>query len=82
MSGGIASDVKTDISRRETFLNVDFERVWEVRRVSGQNAIRKSFRLAYAPDGLGMRYWDIRVTLSPNSGLEFVSLAYRVPAPF
>lgn len=80
-SGSIASYEQTTISPREAFLQVPFDRVWKLERVSSTGA-GSTYRLAYAPDGLGQRYWNIDVRLGTGGALEEVTLTYIPPAPF
>lgn len=80
-SGSIASYEQTTISPREAFLQVPFDEVWKVDRVTSTGA-GSTYRLAYAPDGLGQRYWNIEVRLSGSGTLEEVTLTYIAPAPF
>lgn len=82
MAGSIASYEQANIPPREIFLGVDFGSVWRIECISDQPATRQSFRLSYAPDGPGARYWDIRVTLRSDSEIDSVFLQYRVPPPF
>ena len=80
-SGSIASYEETTIAPREAFLQVPFDEVWKVDRVTNTRA-GPTYRLAYAPKGLGQRYWDIDVRLSGTGKLEEVTLTYIPPAPF
>lgn len=80
-SGSIASDEETTISPREAFLQVRFDEVWKVDWVTNARA-GPNYRLAYPPDGLGQRYWDIDVRLSGSGKIEEVTLTYIPPAPF
>lgn len=80
-SGSIASYKQTTISPREAFLQVPFDEVWTVDRVTSTGA-GSTYRLAYAPDGLGQRYWNIEVRLGANGTVEEVTLTYIPPAPF
>ena len=82
MSGSIASYDKTKTPPREAFLAVPFDKVWQIRRIETKDTPWQSFRLAYAPNGLGQLYWDIEVVLGSTGNLERVSMMYRPPAPF
>jgi len=80
-SGSIASYEQTTISPREAFLRVPFDEVWKVDRVTS-TGVGSTFRLAYAPEGLGQRYWNIEVRISGSGKLEEVTLTFIPPAPF
>lgn len=80
-SGSIASYEQTTISPLEAFMRVPFNEVWKVDRVTSTGA-GSAYRLAYAPDGLGQRYWNIEVRLGASGTLEEVTLTYIPPAPF
>lgn len=82
LAGSIASYEKTKVSPRDAFLQLPFSRVWNVERVRSDNKLAQPYRLAYAPDGLGKRYWDIEVILNINADIDRVTMTYRPPAPF
>jgi hypothetical protein len=64
LSGAMASEQMAKVPPRDAFLLIQFERVWRVERLPGDNALWQSYRLAYAPKGIGQLYWDIEVALS------------------
>ncbi len=80
-SDSLASYEQSTISPREAFLQVPFHEVWKVDRLTSTGA-GSTYRLAYAPEGLGQRYWNIEVRLGANEMLEEVTLTYIAPAPF
>lgn len=82
LAGSIASYEKSKVSPRDAFLQVPFKSVWNVERVRSDNELWQPYRLAYAPEGLGKRYWDIEVVLGINGNIERVSMTYKPPAPF
>jgi hypothetical protein len=82
LAGSIASYDKTKVSPRNAFLGVAFSSVWEVKRVRADNELWQPYKLAYAPDGLGKRYWDIEIMLSFEGKIERVTMTYKPPASF
>ena len=82
LAGSIASYEKSKVPPREAFLQVSFTSVWNVERVRSDNKLWQPYRLAYAPEGLGKRYWDIEVVLGISGNIERVSMTYKPPAPF
>jgi len=82
LAGSIASYEKSKVPPREAFLQVSFTSVWNVERVRSDNKLWQPYRLAYVPEGLGKRYWDIEVVLGINGNIERVSMTYKSPAPF
>ena len=82
LAGSIASYDKTKVPPRTVFLSIDFERVWAIERVATDNRLWQPFKLAYAPDGLGKRYWDIEVVTGAEGDIERVLMIYKPPAPF
>ena len=82
LAGSIASHEKTKVPPRDAFLQVPFKSVWNVERVRSDNKLWQPYRLAYVPEGLGKRYWDIEVVLGINGNIERVSMTYKSPAPF
>lgn len=81
LAGSIASYPATEISPRAAFLQVQFAKVWQVTRGSSDNPLWQSFRLAYAPNGLGKLYWEIDVMLGSDGSIERVLMIYKPPAP-
>lgn len=82
MSGSIAGYEMVKTSPQDAFLQVSFQQVWEITRVPTDNRLWQTFKLAYAPDGLGQPYWDIEVVLGTSGQLERVTMIYKPPAPF
>jgi hypothetical protein len=82
LAGSIASYGKTKVSPRDAFLHVPFKSVWNIERVRSDNQLWQSYRLAYSPEGLGKRYWDIEVVLGINGDIERVSMIYKPPVRF
>lgn len=82
LAGSIASYDKTTVSPRDAFLQVPFEQVWSIERISTDNPLWQPYRLSYAPDGLGRLYWDIEVVLNANGDIQRVVMLYKPPAPF
>ncbi|WP_336987388.1 hypothetical protein [Altererythrobacter aquiaggeris] len=82
LAGSVASYEATNIPAREAFLSIPFNEVWRISRAEAETIAWQPFRLSYAPDGLGQRYWDIEVVVGSNGGLELVTLNYKVPPPF
>ena len=82
LAGSIASYDKAKVSPRDAFLQVPFEKVWNIERVRTDNRLWQPYRLAYAPSGLGRLYWDIEVVLGINGNFERVLMIYKPPAPF
>ncbi len=82
LAGSIASYDQTKVSPRRAFLYIDFDDVWEVKHLPNATNIGHSFRLAYAPDGLGKLFWDIKVTTDTTERLNIVSMIYRPPEQF
>ena len=82
LAGSVASYEEANISAREAFLSIPFDEVWRIRRADSETKAWQPFRLSYAPDGLGQRYWDIEVVVGSNGRLEMVTLNYKVPPPF
>lgn len=82
LAGSIASYEKSKVPPGEAFLQVSFTSVWNVERVRSDNKLWQPYRLAYAPEGLGKRYWDIEVVLGISGNIERVSMTYKPPAPF
>ena len=80
LSGSASSYEATKISPRDAFLQVRFGSVWSIERV--KNQYLRSYRLAYAPEGLGKLYWDIEVALGSDGEFERVAMVYRAPAPY
>lgn len=81
LAGSVASYDETRISPRDAFLRVPFKSVWRVERLRSDNELWQPYRLAYAPEGLGHRYWDIEVVLGVNGDIERISMIYKPPAP-
>ena len=82
LSGSIAAYDTTQVSPRDAFLRVSFEKVWEIERILTENRSWQPFKLTYAPSGLGQLYWDIEVVLGASGELERVAMTDRPPAPF
>jgi hypothetical protein len=82
LAGSIASYEMSTVSPREAFLQVPFEKVWQVERVPSDNPLWQPYELAYAPDGLGKPYWEIEVVLGANGAIQRVLILYKPPAPF
>jgi hypothetical protein len=82
LSGSTAGNDMIERSPRDAFLRIPFGKVWRIERVLTDNRLWQPFKLAYAPDGLGQRYWDIEVVLGIHGQLERVTMIYRLPAPF
>lgn len=82
LAGSIASNDKTNLAPRKAFLQIPFERVWNIERVRGDNPLWQPYKLAYAPQGLGQLYWDIEVVLDINGDVQRVLMIYKPPAPF
>lgn len=82
LAGSVASYGEADISPRQIFVDLPFKDAWKVVRVETNTKVRQPYRLSYAPDGLGKRYWDIEAVFGANGELEMVTLTYKVPAPF
>ncbi|MFL9839958.1 hypothetical protein ABS767_03185 [Sphingomonas sp. ST-64] len=81
LSGAIASYEQAKLGPREAFLRVPFDQVWKIERGRRDNPLWQPFRLSYAPDGLGKRYWDIEVVFGVNGNIERVTMLYKPPAP-
>lgn len=82
LAGSIASYDMVKAAPRDVFLQVPFEKVWNIERGSTDNSLWQPYRLAYAPNGLGQLYWDIEVVLGVSGDLERVLMIYKGPAPF
>lgn len=82
LSGSVATYEMTKVSPRDAFLSLPFDQVWMIERIPTDNQPSRSFKLAYAPDGLGKLYWEIRVTVGIGGQLEQVTMFYMTPAPF
>ncbi|WP_086607937.1 hypothetical protein [Erythrobacter donghaensis] len=82
LSGSVASYGQADISPRQIFVDLPFRDAWKVVRVETNTKTRQPYRLSYAPEGLGRRYWDIEAVFGANGELEMVTMTYKVPAPF
>lgn len=82
LAGSIASYEMTKSSPRAVFLQVPFEKVWDIERVPTENRLWQPYKLAYSPDGLGQLYWEIEVVLGFNGNIERVLMVYKPPAPF
>lgn len=82
LAGSIASYDETNIPPRAAFLQVPFDKVWDIERVHTDNPLWQPYRLAYAPAGLGQLYWDIEAVLGVNGNIERVTMIYKPPAPF
>lgn len=82
LAGSIASYDEAKVSPRDVFLKVPFKSVWSVERVRSDNELWQPYRLAYAPDGLGKRYWEIEVVLGIDGDIQRVSMTNKPPAPF
>lgn len=82
LAGSIASYEQTKASPRGVFLEIPFQKVWSIERVNSDNRLWQPFRLAYSPDGMGQRYWDIEVVLGTNGNIERVLMIYKPPAPY
>jgi hypothetical protein len=82
LAGSAASYPMAKVSPRDAFLQVRFDKVWEIARGSRDNPLWQPYKLAYAPNGLGQLYWDIEVVLGVNGNIERVLMVYKPPAPF
>lgn len=81
LAGSVASYPQATQSPRTVFLEVPFQNVWNIERIKSGDRFLRTFRLAYAPQGLGKPYWDIEVVLGGNDAIERVQMFYRPPAP-
>lgn len=82
VAGPTASHEMANVSPRDAFLRVSFEKVWRIERVPTESPHRQSYRLTYAPDGLGRLYWDIYVVLDVNGAIQLVRMLYEPPPAF
>ena len=82
LAGSIASFDMTKSSPRDVFLQVPFEKVWNIERIPSDNRSWQPYKLSYSPHGLGQLYWDIEVVLGFSGNIERVLMVYRAPAPF
>lgn len=82
LAGATASSETTKRSPRDIFLEIAFDKVWQVRRDPASDRYRQVYRLAYAPDGLGKLYWDIDVAIGAEGDIERVTMIFRPPPPF
>lgn len=82
LSGSVAYYDQTLIPPRDAFLAVPFEEVWQIKQIEGEGTPVETYRLSYAPHGLGQLFWDIEVAFGANGNLEQVTLTYKPPAPF
>lgn len=82
LSGSVATYEITKVSPRDVFLDLPFDQVWQIERLPSGGLPGQSFRLDYAPDGLGKPYWEIDTVVATSGNLERVTLVYRAPAPF
>lgn len=82
LAGSIASYDEAKFLPRDVFLKVPFKSVWTVERVRSDNELWQPYRLAYAPDGLGKRYWEIEVVLGIDGNIQRVAMTNKPPAPF
>ena len=83
LSGAPASYPMTETSPREAFLNADFSRPFEVRRVEEpDNPLWKRHKVTLIPNGLGNLMWDVEVVMGVNDNIERVEMFYRPPPPF
>lgn len=62
-------------------MQVPFDEVWKMDHVTS-TGVGSTYHLAYAPEGLGQRYWNIEVRLGGSGTLEEVTMTYIPPAPF
>lgn len=81
LSGSIASYEATRSSPRDTFLQIPFEKVWNIERGPTDTRLWQPFNLSYAPDGLGKLYWEIEVVVGFHGKLERVTMTFKPPAP-
>lgn len=85
LAGAPASYDESTIPPRTAFLRTHFDQVWEIRRLTstpGSDDPRRTYALAYAPNGLGKAYWNIVVNLGFSGDLIAVTMRYQAPAPF
>jgi hypothetical protein len=80
--GSIASYPATEVSLRDSFLQVQFGKALVIERVHTSNRLWQPYKLAYWPRGLGQLYWDIEVVLGIYGNIERVRMVYKPPAPF
>ena len=79
LAGSIASYEMTKSSPRDVFLRLPFQKVWNIERVP--NEYRRTYSLAYSPNGLGQLYWEIEVALGFEGNIERVLMNYKPPPP-
>ncbi len=82
MSGSLASWKQSELSPRAAFLQIIFSSIWGVEFVPNDRSVERSYRLYYAPEGVGKDYWDITVNVGLSGNIERVALVYRSPSPF
>lgn len=82
LAGSVASYDEAKIAPIDVFLDVPFDDVWEVKKVSSARKDWKSFVLSYTPQGLGKAYWEIEVLLGYTGEIHQITLLYKPPAPF
>ena len=81
VAGSLASYDMTKVSAREAFLQVQFDKVWNIERVPTDNRHWQPYKLSYAPNGLGQLYWEIEAVLGFEGKIERVAMIYKPPAP-
>jgi hypothetical protein len=81
-AGSMASHPMANVSPRDAFLGIPFQKVWNIERLPSDNRLWQPYRLFYAPNALGQPFWEIEIVLGFNGDLERVLMNYKPPAPF
>jgi hypothetical protein len=82
LAGSVASYDAARITPRDAFLQLPFDKVWDVERISAAGEPLQEYKLAYSPEGLGKPYWHVEVATNSSNDIERVLLSYRNPPPF
>jgi hypothetical protein len=82
LSGAPASYPMTDVSPRQAFLQMVFDRPFRVERARASGPLWRPFRMVLLPNGPGQLIWEVEVVLGANDRVERVQMIYRPPAPY
>jgi hypothetical protein len=82
LSGANASFRAANVSPREAFLDMAFEKVFIVERVPTQNKLWQPIRMSYRIENDPRSIWEVEVVLGIHGQVERVQMLNKPPAPF
>jgi hypothetical protein len=82
LSGAPASFPETEISPREAFLQMPFDKAIMIERARTDNRYRQPFKVIIAPHGRGLAIWKVEVMRDFGGRIERVTMVHGPPLPF